>query len=162
MTISKLKYPLYVLSAYMLWRWITRNGKGCVWCMALPHYSDGCIHDLTHPLYNAREASKQILLLEKHLFDPKERCTDCIRKHFLTIEGLIEEAVTLDRGKAYHFIHTMPPKIRRLEKAYVDGIAPDKVAQGLRVVRKQLVEHSFVSGLSCSGNTTSTENNQLP
>ena len=36
-----------------------------------------------------------MLLLEDHLFQPQKRCPDCIRKHFLTIEGLAEECATL-------------------------------------------------------------------
>ena len=144
---SKIQMAATAIGVYLLWRWVTGNGRSCVLCMALPHYSDGCRHDVNHPLFNAREASKQIVLLEQHLFDPRQRCVDCIRKHFLTIEGLIEEAITLDRGNAYHFLHGIPAKIRRLAAHYNAGVSPSRIAQGFRVIRKQLVQNTFVDGL---------------
>ena len=147
-TITKLKLVLIAAGSFMLWRWLTLNGRSCLLCMSLPHYSDGCLHDVNHPLFNAREASKQIVLLEQHLFDPRQRCVDCIRKHFLTIEALIEEAVTLDKGHAYHYLHTMPAKIRRLAAAYNAGVSPARIAQGFRIIRKQLVQNTFVDGLT--------------
>lgn len=144
---TKLKLVFIAAGSFMLWRWLTLNGRSCLLCMSLPHYSDGCMHDVNHPLFNAREASKQIVLLETHLFDPRQRCVDCIRKHFLTIEALVEEAVTLDKGNAYHYLHTMPEKIRRLASAYNAGVSPARIAQGFRVIRKQLVQNTFVDGL---------------
>ena len=145
---TTIKWTMMAVGSYLMWRWITHNGKSCLMCTTLPHYSNGCRHDVNHPLFNAREASKQIVLLEQHLFDPRQRCVDCIRKHFLVIEGLIEEAVTLDRGNAYHYLHSMPEKIRRLAAAYNAGVSPERIAQGFRVIRKQLVQNTFVSGLS--------------
>jgi hypothetical protein len=50
---------------------------------------------LMDPGYNLREVAKQLVLLEDHLFQEAKRCPDCIRKHFLTVEALLEEAVTL-------------------------------------------------------------------
>lgn len=144
---QSLKWSLLLLGSYAVWRWVTYNGKVCLICATMPHYSDGCLHDVNHPLFNAREACKQILLLETHLFDPRQRCIDCIRKHFLTIEGLVEEAVTLDKGNAYHYLHPIPAKIRRLTAAYNAGVAPAKIAQGFRVIRKELVQKTFVDGL---------------
>lgn len=51
---------------------------------------------LLDPTFNLRECSKQLLLLEDHLFQANKRCPDCIRKHLMTVEALAEEAVTLD------------------------------------------------------------------
>ena len=118
---EKLKLSFTLVGCYLLWRWLTQNGKQCLLCVAMPHFSDGCLHDLSHPLYNAREASKQIVLLEHHLFDPRSRCVDCIRKHFLTIEALLDEAVTLDKGNAYHWIHSLPCKVRNLASTVQSG-----------------------------------------
>jgi hypothetical protein len=43
-----------------------------------------------------REVCKQWLLLEEHLSDPAKRCPDCIVKHCLWAEALIDEAKQLD------------------------------------------------------------------
>ena len=53
------------------------------------------------PLFNLREICKQMSLLEDHLNNVRKRCPDCIRKHFLTIEALFEEAVSLDKDQEY-------------------------------------------------------------
>ena len=53
------------------------------------------------PCFNMREICKQCILLEDHLFQTEKRCTDCIKKHFLTIEALGEEAITLDKENEY-------------------------------------------------------------
>lgn len=53
---------------------------------------------IMHPLFNLREACKHLALLEDHLNQPRKRCPDCIRKHFLTLEALFEEGVSLDDG----------------------------------------------------------------
>lgn len=52
------------------------------------------------PTHNMRDIIKQLALLEDHLFQPQKRCVDCIRKHFLTIEGLAEECTTLCKPRA--------------------------------------------------------------
>ena len=54
-----------------------------------------------NPLFNLREICKQSALLEDHLNNPRKRCPDCIRKHFLTIEAFYEEAVSLDKNFKY-------------------------------------------------------------
>lgn len=52
------------------------------------------------PSQNMRDIIKQLALLEDHLYHPQKRCPDCIRKHFLTIEGLAEECATLCKPRA--------------------------------------------------------------
>jgi hypothetical protein len=52
------------------------------------------------PQHNMREIIKQLALLEDHLHQPVKRCRDCIRKHFLTIEGLAEECGSLCKPDA--------------------------------------------------------------
>lgn len=46
--------------------------------------------------FNLRECAKNMILLEDHLFHSGKQCEDCIKKHCLTIEALLEEGVTLD------------------------------------------------------------------
>lgn len=52
------------------------------------------------PSQNMRDIIKQLAMLEDHLYQPQKRCVDCIRKHFLTIEGLAEECATLCKPSA--------------------------------------------------------------
>lgn len=52
------------------------------------------------PCQNMRDIIKQLALLEDHMYHPQKRCPDCIRKHFLTIEGLAEECSTLCKPRA--------------------------------------------------------------
>lgn len=53
------------------------------------------------PRFNLREAAKNMILLEDHLFHMGKRCQDCILKHCLTIEGFLEEGLTLDINYEY-------------------------------------------------------------
>ena len=103
------------------------------------------------PLYNLREICKQIILLEDHLNHPRKRCPDCIRKHFLTIEALFEEAVSLDKEFKYsEVLDNKAEEIRRLQSAWLDTKDGSKahsfylmIAQALRVLRKSLAGHCF-------------------
>lgn len=61
----------------------------------------GEIANLMDPCFNLREVAKQCILLEDHMFQKDRRCRDCISKHCLTIEGFLEEAVTLDKNYEY-------------------------------------------------------------
>lgn len=99
---------------------------------------------LLHPLYNLREACKQAVLLEDHLFSPEKRCPDCIRKHFLTLEALLDEALTLDSGRAYgELLAGRAGAVRELAGTWNSGADPVTVAQGLRALRKAWVPVCF-------------------
>lgn len=100
------------------------------------------------PEFNMREVSKQCLLLEDHLNNKRKRCFDCIRKHFLIIDGFLEEAVSLEkdikkrddyRNKFLEWID--------LEKEYAknptDSGNMDNVSKKIRLFRKPLVEKYF-------------------
>ncbi len=90
--------------------------------------------------FNLREICKNCLLLEDHLISPRKRCNDCIRKHFLIIEGLGDEAKTLDKqGRYKKELDTVSATVYRLQKDYLAGRDLGKVGQELRKVRKQLV-----------------------
>lgn len=55
---------------------------------------------LNSPEFNMREIAKQMILLEDHIANDEKFCSDCIRKHILTIEGLSEEGLSLDTKKS--------------------------------------------------------------
>ncbi len=96
------------------------------------------------PCYNMREICKQSILLEDHCFQSAKRCSDCIIKHFLTLEALSEEAITLDKGNKYKFSKLeLPEKIRKLEKDFLNGRDPEEIAQDLRQIRKPLMNKYF-------------------
>lgn len=106
------------------------------------------LHPILDPRFNMREVAKQALLLEDHMNNTKKRCFDCIRKHFLIIDGLLEEAVSLEkdirtRGK-YRDLYL---KWVALEKQYssdpLNSDNIDSVSQKIRFFRKPLVESYF-------------------
>ena len=91
------------------------------------------------PLLNYKEMCKNSIALEDHLFQRARRCKDCIKKHFLMLEMLAEEAVTLDKEKKYSEFYTLPDEIRKIEKEYIDGVEICDIAQKLRQIRKKLM-----------------------
>ncbi len=99
------------------------------------------------PMYNMREIFKQSILLEDHLFQKEKRCHDCICKHFLTIEALAEEAITLDKEQKHPEINILPTKVRTITKKYIDNHTsenqPPLTAQELREIRKDLMQKCF-------------------
>lgn len=97
-----------------------------------------------HPLFNLREICKQCALLEDHLNNPRKRCHDCIRKHFLTIEGLFEEAVSLDKDRKWSKLTDgKADYVRRLQERWIDGTDCRDIAQSLREVRKDFAPECF-------------------
>jgi hypothetical protein len=99
------------------------------------------------PMYNMREMCKQIILLEDHLFQKEKRCHDCICKHFLTIEALAEEAITLDKSHKYPELEDMPTKVRKITKKYINNHKDHSqhaiTGQDLRELRKGLMQKCF-------------------
>lgn len=96
---------------------------------------------LLHPRFNLREVAKQLILLEDHLHHPYKFCPDCIRKHLLTVEGLAEEATTLDTSGVYRDLaEGLAEQARRWQESFEDGRPPEEIAQNIRQVRKNLVE----------------------
>ena len=108
---------------------------------------------LIDPRFNMREAAKQMILLEDHLFHNNKHCLDCVSKHTLFIEGLLEEGVAMDSDNKYRkellevltkIKELMPPLIEKMklhkatEKDYVDA------ANQLRQIRKPIAKgYSF-------------------
>ena len=106
---------------------------------------------IMNPLFNLREITKQMSLLEDHLNNPRKRCHDCIRKHFLTIEALFEEAVSLDNKLEYHdILEGKAQEIRDLQGGWLDCLESSnmdsiycEIAQGLRTMRKEFAPLCF-------------------
>jgi hypothetical protein len=106
------------------------------------------LHPILDPRFNMREAAKQALLLEDHINNTKKRCFDCIRKHFLIVDGLLEEAVSLESDlKKRAFYRALYMKWIEMEKLYaanpLDSDNLDKISQQIRLFRKPLVEQYF-------------------
>lgn len=96
--------------------------------------------------FNLREICKQSILLEDHLSHDKKRCQDCCIKHFLALEGLSEEAITLDKdAKHLQDLKDIPDKIREIQKLWFQD--PDKnshiCSQMLRQLRKRFMQNTF-------------------
>lgn len=99
---------------------------------------------IMHPLYNLRECCKQMALLEDHLNNERKRCHDCIRKHFLTIEALLEEAISLDNKQKWtDMIADKPEMVRKCQERWIDGEDEREIAQDLREVRKEFAPICF-------------------
>lgn len=99
---------------------------------------------IMHPLYNLREICKQCALLEDHLNNERKRCMDCIRKHFLTIEALFEEATALDNlGKWADKIDGKADLIREFQTRWIDGEDYREIAQDIREIRKGFAPECF-------------------
>lgn len=99
-----------------------------------------------NPVFNLREICKQSILLEDHLTHDEKRCTDCCIKHFLALEGLCEEAITLDKEKVHlEKIEKLPKYIREVAKKWYDNPTNNSLecAQMLRKMRKDFQEDSF-------------------
>ena len=117
------------------------------------HGPDGhTLLPVLEPMFNMREMCKQIILLEDHLFQTRKRCEDCICKHFLTIEALAEEALTLDKHKKHiNYLQDLPDRIREIQHVYLeleDKNDVHEVAQALREIRKEMMTKSFKAGLN--------------
>lgn len=109
----------------------------------------GELMPIFEPTHNMREVCKQLCLLEDHLNQRDKRCADCIRKHFLTIEGLIEEGIGLDKEGRHHTdLQGGLDLVRGAQKSWNDGKAPEpRIAQELRVLRKEWSEKTFGASL---------------
>ena len=101
------------------------------------------------PRFNLREATKNMILLEDHLFHYGKRCQDCIFKHCLTIEGFLEEGITLDKKMEYNEIFTTSlNEFRAVQELLYPKIKAKnltdeeccQIAQSIRVIRKPLCQ----------------------
>lgn len=97
------------------------------------------------PKFNMREICKQCILLEDHLSHDEKRCFDCCVKHFLTIEALAEEAITLDCKSQCKKLHQLPSRVRELQSKWYQDPSNNAhvVSQELRQIRKDFQLDSF-------------------
>lgn len=108
------------------------------------------LYKILDPRFNLREAAKNMLLLEDHLFQCGKRCSDCIKKHCMLIEGFLEEGLTLDKERTY--IKLFEEKIKEFrtifkqiaEKLQKNNTLTDDdcitFAQEIRKIRKPLCQ----------------------
>lgn len=108
--------------------------------------------DLMDPKHNLREIAKQMILLEDHMSHRRKRCVDCITKHYLMIEALLEEAITLDETSEHiNELNDIIEKIKPVMMNVISDIKSGKMknqlyadttyhkaSQELRNVRKQI------------------------
>ena len=108
--------------------------------------------NLMDPKHNLREIAKQMILLEDHMSHKRKRCVDCITKHYLMIEALLEEAITLDKNKEHlKELEDIIERIKPIIMGVIDDIKSGKMknqsyadkiyqnaSQILRIVRKQI------------------------
>lgn len=108
--------------------------------------------------FNLREICKQSILCEDHLSQKEKSCRDCIMKHFLALEALAEEAITLDKDTVYPDIVDLPTRIREIQKDWYEHKKNGhECSQQLRSIRKNLMESSFpiIFAETCSSNICS-------
>ena len=143
MRMASIVVGAFVLGYYVQAEYVThpRHCKGE--CRTIDPKGEGLL-PILDPAFNIREICKQMILLEDHLFQPRRHCHDCIRKHFLFMEGFAEEGITLDKdGKYTHILKGLPEKIRHAEKIYWAGEPLDHVAQYIRRLRKSMTKEFF-------------------
>ena len=141
--------------------------KDTVQKCTLNQCGSGILHPILDPKFNFREVAKQCLLLEDHLNNIQKRCLDCIRKHFLIIDGLIEESVSLEKDNAlrdqYRELYL---KWVEMQKEYANAPTSsenlDNISKKIRLFRKPLVEKYFdmVKDYDSIGSTTSASSSE--
>jgi hypothetical protein len=103
---------------------------------------------LFDPKFNVVEAIKNMILLEDHLFHPKRRCQDCIRKHCLSILGFLEEAISLDTQKQHtQVLESTQSEFNKVYQRISAGLRDNNLtaeqminyAQDIRQIRKPLM-----------------------
>jgi hypothetical protein len=102
------------------------------------------VYAISDPRTSNREAAKHCIMLEEHLQIPAKRCPDCIQKHFLAVEGYVEEAITLDGAGQFTNPH-LARSVKMLEGSWRKGVNPVEVAQQVRRLRKRLT-HGGLAG----------------
>ena len=107
------------------------------------------LYKIMDPKFNLREAAKNCILLEDHLFHSGKQCSDCIKKHCLMIEGFLEEGITLDKKNEHkdEFVkanNEFRLVFKRLaEKLKNDTLTDEdcnECAQDIRKIRKPLCQ----------------------
>lgn len=114
---------------------------------------------VNEPDYNMREAIKQTLLLEQHLAEKAKYCKSCITKHFLIIQGLIEEGIWMacNTCKEYPKLEESEGFIKGLFKEWHSNMDDDKtrldVLTKLRDWRREMVDLYYFNGQQPDGHS---------
>lgn len=127
--------------------------KSHVHCEASENGKNICggtnLYPIMDPRFNLREAAKNMVLLEDHLFHEGKRCQDCILKHCLIIEGFLEEGITLDKKREYtnilnksltEFRGIFKDIAKKVQKGDLTDVDCATFAQRIRLIRKPLCQ----------------------
>jgi len=110
---------------------------------------DKKLHQILDPRFNLREAAKNCILLEDHLFQTQRQCHDCILKHLLMIEGFLEEGITLGTNQEYikdldRSLSEFRPIFEKIATAIKKGDLTNEecrdFAQQIRKIRKPICQ----------------------
>ncbi len=103
--------------------------------------------ELMDPKHNMREIAKQLILIEDHMAHKHKRCVDCLTKHYLMVEGLLEETITLDKtGEHIDEVNTAITTIKPVMMSIIEKIKNSTIAdkdyqeacQVVRSIRKEI------------------------
>ena len=110
----------------------------------------GSLYPILDPRFNLREACKNMILLEDHLFHTGKRCHDCILKHAMTIEAFLEEGITLDKKREYKrvledsfkdFREIFNRLVKYMNSNKLGDDECNELAQSIRKIRKPLCQN---------------------
>ena len=94
------------------------------------------------PLFNFREISKHMAILEGELIQNK--CKKCVQKRLLIIEGLAEEIEQLDQDKEFTFFsEQLPISIREITEDYRNNIDKGLLSYKIKNLREEIMGISF-------------------
>jgi hypothetical protein len=137
-----------IIATFIATYYIANDLKHKLWCKCCrPNQIYHNNHTATllpvmDPMHNMREVCKQCILLEDHLTQPSKRCSDCINKHFMTIEALCEEALSIDKlGEHTEITSGLPTEVRQLHQRTLSGDDKHFISQKIRKIRKSLMPH---------------------
>jgi len=97
------------------------------------------------PEHNLREICKELSLLEDHLNHSSKRCPDCITKHFLKLEALAEEGLSLCNAddSIASTCETLAGLFRKLLMMVMREHRHREAASHCRTIRKKLMPMVF-------------------
>ena len=140
---------LYLKDRLQFDAWLAAKTVACPHCAEeirhLKSHEGEKLSAVTDPLFNLREACKNMLALEDHLHDARHRCIQCIKKHFMIVELFLDEALGLDRyGKYGHLLNGKGDKWRKIIADYASKETDDRqTEQAIRDMRKTIIDASF-------------------
>ena len=97
------------------------------------------------PEHNLREICKELTLLEDHLNHESKKCPDCITKHFLKLEALAEEGLSLcqQEDKIAGICDSLAGVFRKLLMMVMKEHRHREAASHCRTIRKKLMPMVF-------------------